>query len=123
MIERLDRFGRFQLDYFHSGIDSSDLYRDCVVPFLEDARSDQEAFLTDLRALTADDPGGFATYGAARLVWELLDSKCIEIPAALPLIDAGIDFKRARGLPSASLTGYEVNRLFQRDESFDLRKW
>jgi hypothetical protein len=122
MLQRLELFGRFEFDHFHSGIDSSDIYQDCVVPFLDASKEDQDGFLVDLRALVADDHGGFATFGAARLVWELYVD-VLKIPAALPLIDAAIEFKRARGLPSASLTGYEVDRLFQRDETFDLRKW
>jgi hypothetical protein len=41
---------------------------------------------------------------------------CLRIPAALPLIDAGIDFKFARGLSGFHLTGYERQRLGQRPE-------
>ncbi len=46
-------------------------------------------------------------------------SSCIApfLPAALPFIDGGIDFKLSRGLPTASLTGYEMQRLVQRREA------
>jgi hypothetical protein len=114
MLARLDLFGRFEFDHQKSGIDSSDIYDECVIPFLEDAKADPDGFMTDLYALIAQDTAGFPTYGAARLVWELLGSKGLRNPAAMPLIDAGIDFKLARGLPTAMLTGYEMQRLVER---------
>jgi hypothetical protein len=42
-------------------------------------------------------------------VWELLSSRC-RTPGALELLDAAIAFKRALGLPTARLTGYEMER-------------
>jgi hypothetical protein len=61
------------------------------------------------------DQGGFATFGAASLTWELFGDKALRLPAALPLIDAGIQFKLARGLPPAmTLTGHELQRFSQR---------
>ena len=116
MRQRLELLGRFTLDPMGSGI-KSDIYTTCVVPFVEyikAGRAEQEAFLRDLHALVATDGGGFATYGAAGLMWELFGEKALEMPAALPLIDAGIEFKLARGLPPAAiLTGYEKRRFLQ----------
>jgi hypothetical protein len=116
MTRRLELLGRFQLDYQNSGIDSGDIWSECVAPFYEDSQADRDGFLIDLLAVIADDQGGFATFGASRLTWELYGSACLTIPAALPLIDAGIEFKRASGLPTAMLTGYEMQRLSQRRE-------
>jgi hypothetical protein len=96
MPQRLELLGRYSLDPFTSGgIDASEI-GDCVAPFLQDALADPDGFLTNLHTLIAADRGGFATFGAARLVWELYGDQALRTPAAWPLIDAGIDFKRAR---------------------------
>jgi hypothetical protein len=113
MLQRLELLGRFELDPRTSGIDSGEIWPTCVAPFWEDANADRDGFLTDLHALVATEHGGFETFGAARLVWELLGGEALRTPAALPLIDGGIEFKRARGLPNASLTDYEMQRLYQ----------
>lgn len=112
MLLWLETFGRYSLDPQHSGIDGSDMWSR-LGPLHEYASSDQHGFLADLSQIVAEDRGGFATFGAARLVWEMYSGDCLRIPAALPLIDAGIDFKIARGLPSMMLTGYEQHRLNQ----------
>ncbi|GAA3934113.1 hypothetical protein [Actinoplanes auranticolor] len=109
----LETFGRYTFD-LHSGIDDGEMWSR-IATFHEMARSDRDGFLTDLRAVVADDRGGFATFGAARVVWELFGGDALHLPAALPIIDAGIAFKRARGLPTGALTGYEMQRLRQTD--------
>ncbi len=113
MMRRMERFGRYSFDPLNNGVDDARIWDDCVIPFLEDSKSDRNAFLGDLWALVAGDRSGFATWGAARLVWELFGGDCIRIPAALPLIDAGIEFKVARGLAMFHLTGYEQDRVRQ----------
>jgi hypothetical protein len=116
MRQRLELFGRYQLDPMGSGI-TSDVFTTCVVPFVDyiDAgEAEQEDFLRDLHDVAAADRGGFATYGAASLTWELFGDRALRLPAAWPLIDAGIEFKLARGLPPAAvLTGYELQRFGQ----------
>jgi hypothetical protein len=110
MLRRLDFYGRAWLDT--SGVDSSiNVYEYCIRPFREDAMSDPDGFLSDLRALTAGDRGGFAANGAAGLAWEYFGEQCGLMPSALPVIDAGIRFKLDRMLSTASLTGYEMARL------------
>lgn len=116
MLQRLEQFGRYQLDPHGSGL-TADVFTSCVVPFVDYLQVDeaeQEGFLRDLYAVITGDQGGFATYGAASLTWELFGDKALRLPAALPLIDAGIQFKLARGLPPATiLTGYELQRFSQ----------
>jgi hypothetical protein len=116
MLRRLEQLGRFQLDPQGSGL-ATDVVANCVVPFVDYIKADeaeQEDFLRDLYAMVTGDQGGFVTYGAARLAWELFGEKALQLPAALPLIDAGIRFKLARGLPPAMiLTGYELQRFGQ----------
>ena len=113
MLRWLEIFGRHSLDPQHSGIDGSDLWSR-LAPLHEYSSRDREGFLAELAAVVAGDQGGFATFGAARVVWEMFGGEALNIPAALPLIDAGIAFKRSRGLPDLMLTGYESQRLAQR---------
>jgi hypothetical protein len=109
MMRRLELLGRFEMDSRTSGIDGGQIFPECIGPFLDDAKSDTEGFVTDLRSLVASDRGGFALYGAHRLVMELLGPE-FRTPDALALMDSAIAFKRERGLPSAHLTGYEWGR-------------
>ncbi|GIF77863.1 hypothetical protein [Asanoa siamensis] len=108
----LERFGRHSFDVTRSGIDGGDMW-DRIGSLHGWATSDRDGFLTALRAVVAGDQGGFATFGAARLVWEMYGCECLRIPGALPLIDAGIEFKRSRGLPTAMMTGYEMQRVHE----------
>jgi hypothetical protein len=59
--------------------------------------------------VVADDTGGFATYGASRLVFEFFGSETRN-EDALALLDGAIAFKRARGLSGRHLRGYEISR-------------
>jgi hypothetical protein len=117
MVQQLDRFGRFQFDWFTSGIDNSWIWTDFIQPLFDGAKADPRGFLTDLRAVVADDRGGFARFGAARLVWEIFSDEQMDNPDAQALIDAGIDFKLARGLTLVHFTGYERDRLMQRESA------
>lgn len=116
MRQRLELFGRYELDPMGCGL-SGDVSTDCIIPlvdYIEADPAEQDGMLRDLHTVVAGDQGGFATYGAARLAWELFGDKALEMPVALPLIDAGIAFKLARGLPPAYiLTGYELRRFSQ----------
>jgi hypothetical protein len=109
----LEKFGRYSFDPYTAGIDDADIWKR-LGPLHEVATGDRDTFLDELWALIVDDRGGFATFGAARLVWEMYSGEALNIRAAWPLIDAGIEFKRARGLPTAMLTGYESQRLQQK---------
>lgn len=114
MLQLLELFGRAELDIANSGLDTRDFIRRVLVAYYEDSQSDQDGFLADLRAVVAGEQGGFATYGAARLVWEYYSEQSLRIPGAVLLIDAGIDFKIARSLPGAMFTPYEQRRLAER---------
>ncbi|MEV6851131.1 hypothetical protein [Actinoplanes sp. NPDC051411] len=106
----LETFGRHRLDSSSIRVDSDTLWRPLPV-FLEDAKADPDGFLTDLAEFVAGDRSGFVTLGAAGLVWELFSGDALRIPAALPLIDAGIAMKRERNLPGLAFTGYEWERI------------
>jgi len=114
MLQLLDLFGRSELSVHTSGIDTSDFIQRVMVAYYEYSQSDPDGFLADLRAVVAGDEGGFATYGAARLVWEYYGEESLRMPAAAPLVDAGIDFKVARNLPGMMFAPYEQWRLDER---------
>lgn len=111
MPQWLELFGRYLLDEVNSGIDSAVIWERLPALFTY-ATSDREGFFAELESILAEDQSGFATSGAARLVSEIFSEDALEIPAALSLIDAGIRFKLARGLPFSMLTGYEIGRVF-----------
>lgn len=108
MVERLELLGRYEMDHWSSGLDGGDLAQRCIIPFLDDARDDPEGFTADLRDVVKGDQGGFATYGASRLVFELLSG--YRTPGALALLDAAIAFKRTLGMSTAHLNGFEMER-------------
>lgn len=114
MLRRMETFGRYEWEPHSSDLGAGEV-RSSVAPFRTDARTDPDGFLADLRTAVAGDLNGFATFGAASLVWELYGAEAVRTPAAWPLIDAGIDFKLVRGLP-CGLTGHEWQRQNARRE-------
>jgi len=108
MLDRLELLGRFELDPMNYSGDAGEVGTRCVVPFYRDSQDDPDGFLADLRAIVAHDTGGFATYGASCLVWDMFsDFRTLD---ALALLDAAIAFKRAFGMPADRLRGYEMER-------------
>jgi hypothetical protein len=115
MLERLDRLGRCGLDMVGSGVDWAEVIKNCIVPFHSQAVADPVKFLSDLTTLIEHDTGGFATYGAVSLMYELVDASVVRSPVGAALLYRGIDFKIQRGLPPASFTGYESERYVARN--------
>jgi hypothetical protein len=100
MLRRLERFGRYEANPQGSGIDYMELADQVLAPYVSPANADPQGFFADLQAVVANDRDGYATFGAARLVWELLtgDAKRTPPSPAVALVKAGIEFKRAHGL-------------------------
>ncbi|MFC7762613.1 hypothetical protein ACFQY4_34640 [Catellatospora bangladeshensis] len=113
MLQRLEMLGRFTLGRQESRIDSGEVWRRCLAPFLDEARADPDGFFGELGELLRGDAGGFAALGAGQLAWEALSDESLTNPAVAP-VDAGIDFKLARGLTRYDLAPYEVGRLSRR---------
>jgi len=114
MMQRLELFGRYELGRHTSGIDSSLMWPECIQPFFDDAQADPAGFSADLETLIAGEHGGFVTFGASRLIWEIFSDGYLAEPASVRIMDAGIDFKLARGLTRIHLTGFEMDRLARR---------
>ncbi|MEU6151486.1 hypothetical protein ABZ816_15960 [Actinosynnema sp. NPDC047251] len=109
----MEMLGRFEFDVHGSGIDSIAIHPTCIAPFWGYVEEDPVGFMCDLRGFVADDEGGFATYGASCLVRELVRGELLTTPDALAILDAAIEVKRVRRLPSAMLKGYERTRWLE----------
>lgn len=109
MRQRLDRLGRCKIDMMNAGIDWPEVVRNCIAAFHEQAVADPDRFLSDLQHVIEQDSGGFATYGAASLMYELVPES-VRSEAGAMLVDLAIQFKLRRGLPVGSLNGYELQR-------------
>jgi len=116
MLQRLDRLGRCKMDMMTSGVDWSEVIKNCIVPFHLQAVANPVKFLSDLMAVIEHDTGGFVTYGAVSLMYELVDGAVVRSERGAALVDRGIDFKIQRGLPLSSFTGYESERYFDRKD-------
>jgi hypothetical protein len=112
MLDRLDRLGRCKIDMMNSGIDWPEVVTNCIAAFHEQADADPDRFLSDLQHTIERDSGGFATYGAASLMYELVPES-IRSEAGVRLVDLAIKFKRQRGLPISSFNGYELQRWYE----------
>lgn len=115
MLQRLDRLGRCKIDMMNSGVDWSEVLNNCIAPFHPQAVADPDRFLSSLLHVIEKESGGFATYGAASLMYELA-SESIHSDAGTTLVDLAIRFKRQRGLPVGSFTGYELQRWYETNE-------
>lgn len=113
MLKRLDRLGRSKIDIMNSGVDWDEVIKNCIAPFYDQAVADPCKFLSDIRQVIEHDTGGFATYGASCLVFELIPDS-LRTEAGTALVDGGIEFKLKRGLGLASFTGYETDRYFEK---------
>ncbi|MEV4135485.1 ATP-binding protein [Dactylosporangium sp. NPDC049742] len=114
VLQRMEQLGRFELGETAGDLDSGTVWSTCIAPFFGDLTTDPDRFLSALHAAVSGSDNEVAAYGAARLAWEILGGDALRLQAALPLIDAGIEVKRRRGLPAASLTGFERQRLIER---------
>lgn len=108
----LERFGRFEANPQGSGVDYDEIVQRLFVPYVHVANADPHGLFADLQAVVANDGGGYATFGAARLVWELLTGEVRNNPPApaLALVKAGVEFKRRHGL-GLSFWEMELARL------------
>ncbi|WP_327342415.1 hypothetical protein [Streptomyces europaeiscabiei] len=102
VVSRMERFGRFEFDPVGTDIDASDVWGELQAPFLPFAQSDPEGFARAL-ADAVLPAGGFALFGAARTVWNLVGSG-FSSPAHHSVRMAALEFLRANGVPSNRLS-------------------
>lgn len=108
VVSRMERFGRYEFDPMGAGIDARTVWSELQAPLLEFAQADPAEFAAQL--VTAVLPaGGFALYGAARTIWNLLGSD-FRHPSYDTVRMAALEFFRANGVP--------MNRLSAKDWQF-----
>src|SRR3954470_11758054 len=73
VVPRMERFGRFEFDPLNSDLDATVVWSELQAPFLDFAQAEPDRFTSALVAEVLP-AGGFALYGAARTVWNLLGS-------------------------------------------------
>ncbi|MEV7994568.1 hypothetical protein AB0O67_22420 [Streptomyces sp. NPDC086077] len=110
-VPRMEKFGRFEFDPAGSDIDASDVWAELQQPFLEFAQADPHGFARAL-ADAVLPAGGFALFGAARTVWNLLGSDFTS--SAYDAVRMGaLEFFRANGVPDSRLSADDW-RFWQR---------
>ncbi|CAM5571671.1 MULTISPECIES: hypothetical protein [Streptomyces] len=114
VVSRMERFGRFEFDPAGTDIDASDVWGELQAPFLPFAQSDPEGFARAL-AKAVLPAGGFALFGAARTVWNLVGSD-FSSPAHDAVRMAALEFFRANGVPSDRLPSDDL-RFWQEHRS------
>ncbi|MFJ3305055.1 hypothetical protein ACIPSA_18410 [Streptomyces sp. NPDC086549] len=112
---RMEQFGRFEFDPSEVSIDASRVWSELQAPFLDFARSDPEEFAAEL-ADAVSSAGGFALFGAARTIWNLVGSD-FRSPAYDRVRMAALEFLRSHGVPAGRISAHDM-RFWQeqRDE-------
>ncbi|MFC4106127.1 hypothetical protein [Micromonospora zhanjiangensis] len=100
----MEDFARYEMLGDASGIDSSQVWP-MVGSMLPVAQSNRDGFLTAV-AETVTPVGGWAAYGASRLVAEVIDSD-FEEETARVILDGAVTFLRQHGVPPQRLRTYE----------------
>lgn len=102
--ERLARFGRFE--FGNAPDDSNDVWAQTIQPLYDYARNDPQGFMSAV--INAVPPGsGWASCGAGRMIWELLNEESRYGDAFESIIAASLDFLRINFVPPMRLSGYE----------------
>ncbi|MEU5094708.1 hypothetical protein [Streptomyces sp. NPDC020996] len=114
VVSLMERFGRFEFDPVGTDIDASDVWGELQAPFLPFAQSDPHGFARAL-ADAVLPAGGFALFGAARTVWNLVGSD-FSSPAYGAVRMAALEFFRANGVPSNRLSAADW-RFWQENRS------
>jgi Flp pilus assembly protein TadD len=105
IVPMMEKVGWFQFDPTHSGVDADEIYLPIIAPLHRLAQAAPGPFLEALRDAVLPG-GGWAVYGAARTVMEVLAGD-YDHPAYHDLLRASLEFLRERGVPATMLNGYE----------------
>ncbi len=106
IVSMMETFGRHEIGSSNNEVNPGDIWRNIVAPLMSFAQADSTAFLRAL-ANAVLPVGGWAVYGGAHLVKEVLRGD-LEDPSHHAMTAASLDFLRDCGLPqSYVLNGYE----------------
>jgi hypothetical protein len=101
----METFGRFEFDPQGSGIDAAYVWESFQAPLLPLTQTDPDAFVTSL-AEAVVHVGGWAAYGAAHTVMNLLDGR-LDHSSYRAILEVSLQFLRDNGVPNNRLNGYE----------------
>lgn len=105
IVDLMVKNGRFEWDPPGSGIDGASIWSTVQEPLVPFAQSDPAGFLSALAAAVVP-AGGWASYGAERLMIDLLGADRDE-PGYHAVMSASLRFLRERGVPNSRMSGYE----------------
>jgi hypothetical protein len=105
IVSMTEQFGRHEFDSMGSDLAAFSVWQNLVSPLATYAQTDTAGFVREL-AEAVIPAGGWAVYGGARLVGELLDPKLPD-PNYHVLMTHSLDFLRACGVPPLKVSGYE----------------
>jgi hypothetical protein len=108
LVAQMEHFGRYSFAPHDSDADPTAIWSEIAAPRYEAAASDPARFCADLAAAVLPT-GGWAVYGAQRLVAELLGGDCRE-PDHLRMQDAALEWLHGSGVGPQHLNGYEQRR-------------
>jgi len=102
-----ERFGRSEYDPVENRWPWPSSTLDFVAPMYERYQADPDGFMATL-ANIADETGGWAAYGAEKLMFEIAGgSGSEELSVYDRIMKASLGFLRSLGVPPKMLTGYE----------------
>lgn len=104
-VERVAGFGRYEVNPEGSGEQGEEQGR-LMIDLYPFASAEPERFMADL-ADAVLPVGGWAVYGASRVIWELVDPPDKQHPAYKAIMDGAIAFLRSNGVPPMRVRGYE----------------
>lgn len=105
LVGGLERFGRSSYNAVDAPWPWPSAATEFILPMYWQYQADPAAFLSTLADL-AESMGGWAAYGAERLMSEVADGNLAD-PAYGRLMNASLSFMRASGIPPMLVTGYE----------------
>lgn len=105
IVDHATRFGHSEVDPQGSGDQGEEMgwLIGELYPF---ASAEPARFMTDL-ADAVTPVGGWAVYGASRIVWELISSPNEQSSEYKAIMDGAIAFLRSNGVPPMRIRGYE----------------
>jgi hypothetical protein len=107
IVGKLELFGKHEWAVPFSPYDSSEIWNTVLQPLITPAQS-SPAEMIDALAANVSPHGGWAAYGAERLMYELV-SDPQQYPSYPTVMDASLSFLRQNNVPPMRVSGHEWN--------------
>lgn len=118
IISMMERFGRFEFDPQGSSEDEARAMGSIEPKLFPFASTDPEGFLVAL-AEAVLPVGGWAAYGAERIIWSLLGQSFSQRPLYKAIMSSSLEFLRTNGVPPMRLNDYEWNHWLDSGGTID----